>query len=289
MNRLASAQTADGGVPVSGSPAATTKGSSDHGSAVRSVVRRLLRRGVLLGLVGLVLAAGFVVAFRSNGNRVAKERRSGVTVDAEVQEYVVGPPRSAWVRYDFEGLNRYVQVELDLLAPSYVQGQQVKVVVRDPDKVDGTSIVGTEKASRLTSLPAAVLFVLALAVLGLALFEIQAAVRALRHLKSGTWRTWSWRGAVDGPGRGRVNAAGYVTSPDRKEAHLLVNAHGCWREGLDLLEGKAVVHVFGNPGGHVLVRHPAALRPVILRPPKNQRKHREAMARIESRVDPIVV
>jgi hypothetical protein len=256
---------------------------SDHGPAVRSVVRRLLRRGVILGAFGLVLAIGFVIAYRTNDSKVAREARSGQQIEAEVQEMIQGTPRVVWVRYKAGGLNQRVEIKLDPLAPNFAPGQTVTVVVRDPDKPQLTRIVGTEKSSRVTSLPASLLFVSAISVLGLALYEMQNAIRALRHMKNGQWKSWAWRGAVDGPGRGHVNAAGYVTSPDRSEAHLLVNARGCWREGLDLLEGKAVVHVLGDPSGHVLVRHPASLRPVILRPPKNQRRQRQAMARIESR------
>jgi hypothetical protein len=256
---------------------------SDHGPAVRSVVRRLLRRGVFLGAFGLALAVGFVIAYRTNDSKVAKEARSGQQIEAVVKEMIPGTPRLVKVTYTAGGQNQVASIPLDLLAPAFAPGQKVTVVVRDPDKAQLTRIVGTEKSSRVTSLPASLLFVSALSVLGLAIYEIQNAIRALRHMKKGQWKSWAWRGAVDGPGRGHVNAAGYVTSPDRSEAHLLVNARGCWREGLDLLEGKAVVHVLGDPSGHVLVRHPASLRPVILRPPKNQRRQRQAMARIESR------
>jgi hypothetical protein len=237
----------------------------------------------MLGAFGLALAVGFVIAYRTNDRKVAKEARSGQQVEAEVKEMIPGTPRVVKVTYVAGGQSQVVQIPLDPLAPAFAPGQKVTVVVRDADKPTLTRIVGTEKSSRVTSLPASLLFVSSLSVLGLAIYEMQNAIRALRHMKKGQWKSWAWRGAVDGPGRGHVNAAGYVTSPDRSEAHLLVNARGCWREGLDLLEGKAVVHVLGDPNGHVLVRHPASLRPVILRPPKNRRRQRQAMERIDSR------
>jgi hypothetical protein len=269
--------------PVARASTSTSTIGSDHGPAVRSVVRRLLRRGIMLGAFGLALAVGFVVAYRTNDRKVAKEARSGQQVEAEVIEVFPGTPRRVKITYTAGGQNLIVTIPLDPLAPPFAPGQKVAVVVRDADKPTLTRIIGTEKSSRVTSLPASLLFVSAISVLGLAVYEMQNALRALRHMKRGQWKSWAWRGAVDGPGRGHVNAAGYVTSPDRSEAHLLVNARGCWREGLDLLEGKAVVHVLGDPHGHVLVRHPASLRPVILRPPKNQRRERQAMERIESR------
>jgi hypothetical protein len=262
--------------------------SADHGRAVQSVVRRLLRRGVLIGLLGLAMAVGFVVAYRSNNRSVSAKAKIGVELDAEVLKYVASDPAQVTVRYRFkddEAGSATVTISLPALSRSYTAGESIRVVARDKNDETKTTIASTEKTSTVTSVPAAVLFVSALSLLAMGVFEVQSALRALQHLKRGSWKTWTWRGAVDGPGRGHVNAAGYVTSPDRSEAHLLVNARGCWREGIDLLEGKAVIHVNGNPNGHVLVRHPAALRPVILRPPKGHRQQREAMHRIESRVD----
>jgi hypothetical protein len=259
--------------------------SADHGRAVQSVVRRLLRRGVGIGLLGLALAVGFVVAYRSNNQSVSARAKVGVELDAEVLKYVAGDPAEVTVRYQDDAGSHTLTIQLAPFSRSYAVGEPIKVVARDKNDETKTTIAATERTSTFTSVPAAVLFVSALALLAMGVFEVQSALRALQHLKDGNWKTWTWRGAVDGPGRGHVNAAGYVTSPDRSEAHLLVNARGCWREGIDLLEGKAVIHVNGNPNGHVLVRHPAALRPVILRPPKNHRQQREAMHRIESRVE----
>jgi hypothetical protein len=259
---------------------------------VQSVVRRLLRRGIFIGLFGLALAVAFGVAYRSNYNSVSAKAKVGVELDAEVLRYVPGDPAKVTVRYYFKDdpASHTLTLSLGPLSRSYVAGESIKVVARDKNSETKTTIAATEKSSTVTSVPAAVLFVSALSLLAMGVFEVQSALRALQHLKTGSsWKTWTWRGAVDGPGRGHVNAAGYVTSPDRSEAHLLVNARGCWREGIDLLEGKAVIHVNGNPNGHVLVRHPAALRPVILRPPKTHRQQREAMHRIESRVEHVAV
>lgn len=271
------APTASSVAPAGSAQSSADPAGAEQARAVRSVVRRLLRRGLLIGILGVVAAVAFVLVFRAHDSRAEREARLGEVVDAEVQEYRPGPPKEVKVQYTIVEELILTSVELDPLAPMYEEGQIIKVVVRDLETPESATVVGEQKTSRLTSLPASLLFVGSVVLIGYAAFEVQTAVRVLRHLRRGVWQTWAWRGVVDGPGRGHVNVVGYLTSTDRATAHLMANARGCWREGLDLLDGRTVVHVHGTPAGHVVVRHPASLKPVILRSPKNERSRRKAI------------
>jgi hypothetical protein len=250
-------------------------------SSVAASVHRLLRRGLVFALFGLLLGLGFVVAFVANDSRLSADEASGTDVEAEVLEFLVGPPRVVKVAYTVpvNGQDQYTinNIFLDSFTATYVPGDLVTVNLQ-PGNDRKIAIIGVEKASRFTSLPAAIMAVASLITLLYAGFEIQNAVRIRRLLSSGTWTTWAWRGVLDGPGRGRVRTAGYLSSPDLASSHLLVNQRLCWRESLDVMNGKAVVLALGDPSTAMVVRHPAAIHPAILRPAKTERERLRAEA-----------
>jgi hypothetical protein len=253
--------------------------SADPSSSVAATLHRLRQRGLTFILFGVLLVVGFVVAFIANDSRLADEQASGTATDAEVIEFTLGPPRVVKVRYSVvvngKPSSEVNNVELDSFTEVYVPGETVTVNVH-PGNARKATIIGVDEPSRFTSLPAAVLAVSAIIMLLYAVFEVQNAVRVQRLLRSGTWSTWTWRGVIDGPGRGRVQVAGYLSSPDMTTSHLLVNQRLCWRESFDLMNGKAVVLVLGDPSTALVVRHPAALRPAMLRPPKSEKERDRA-------------
>jgi hypothetical protein len=126
-------------------------------------------------------------------------------------------------------------------------------------------------------MPVAGLVVSSLLVMGMGLFDMQAAWRCRKHLLDKSWRSLRWRGVVYGPGRGRVRAAGFLADPDLDRQYLMVNSLGCWRQGVDLLAEPTELSVAGNPAGIVVVRHPATLRVVLLRPPRGERQRQRAL------------
>ena len=143
------------------------------------------------------------------------------------------------------------------------------------------------KTPRVVSFPVAALFTASLMVVGIGALDWQAARRIRRALVDQQWRPWKWEGVVHGPGRGRVRVAGILTSPVHVEQYLLVNALGCWREGLDALSEPGDVSVAGDPRQLIVVRHHNTLRPVLLRPP-NSNKAQAAAFEMLGLGDPVL-
>jgi hypothetical protein len=248
---------------------------------VDEALRKWVRRGVVVFTVGVMLFGGFVLAARYFNETKNAVNRNGQEADGFVTEK--SPPETKpgerWVivEYTQDKFRSTVKVLLPERATvTYEVGQKIKLSV-DRDSKVRTIIVGATPQERVTSMPVAGLLVSSFLVMGMGLFDLQAAYRCRKYLKDQTWRSLRWRGVVYGPGRGRVRAAGWLTDSDADRHYLMVNALGCWRQGVDLLSEPTEVSVAGNPVGIVVVRHPATLRVVLLRPPRGERQRAKAL------------
>lgn len=262
--------TAAGRSPLS--PTATL----EAGRLVDEALVRWFRRAAVIFILGVVLFAGFIVAaiiFKDTKNTV---NRNGQEVVATIKDVVGTPPKSVTVEYAKDGSTTDQSIELKADAKPHKIGDLVKLSV-DRDSRARTIIIGDTKQDRVTSMPVAGLLVSSLLVMGMGLFDMQAARRCRKHLLDKSWRSLRWRGVVYGPGRGRVRAAGFLADPDVDRQYLMVNSLGCWRQGVDLLAEPTELSVAGNPAGIVVVRHPATLRVVLLRPPRGERQRQRAL------------
>jgi hypothetical protein len=248
---------------------------------VDEALRKWVRRGAVVLAVGVALFGGFVLAARYFNETKNAVNRNGQEAKGRVTEKspLDSKPGERWVIVEYPQDKGMTTVKVFLperATVAYEVGQKVKLSV-DRDSKVRTIIVGATPQERVTSMPVAGLLVSSFLVMGMGLFDLQAAARCRKYLKGQTWRSLRWRGVVYGPGRGRVRAAGWLTDPDADRHYLMVNALGCWRQGIDLLSEPTEVSVAGNPVGIVVVRHPATLRVVLLRPPRGERQRAKAL------------
>lgn len=251
--------------------------TSEAARLVEEALKKWIRRSFLVCAAGLLLFVGFIIAavyFNASKNAV---NRNGQEVTGEVKEIIdKSGQRIIKVAYSRDKVQTSEFVIMPPNSKSYVVGQPVSLSV-DRDIKGRTIIIGANKAERVTSMPVAGLLVSSLLVMGIGIFDLQAAWRCRKHLQGNSWRALQWRGVVYGPGRGRVRAAGWLADDQADRQYLMVNAIGCWRQGIDLLAEPTQVSVAGNPVGIVVVRHPATLRVVLLRPPRGERQRARAL------------
>ena len=246
---------------------------------VTETLRRWYRRAVMICLLGLLLFGAFIVAANFLSSTQATVNRRGIEVPGVVKE--VDPTgRQVTVQYQRDGTTTQLYFkDLPVTPTTLVKGQTVRLSVnRDSDRQ--TLIIGTKRSQQSTSIPVAALLVASVLVFGMGLFELQATIRCRKYIGNHPWRTMRWRGLVYGPGRGRVRAAGWLEDVQSERQHLMVNARGCWRKGVDLLAETTDLSVAGNPVGIVTVRHMASLHVVLLRPPRGDRERQRALSLI---------
>lgn len=244
---------------------------------VADTLRKWLRRAQVVLAVGLALFVAFVLAAIFFNDTKSVVNRNGQEVSGRVLQVIPGNPRLAKVQFTRGATTTTGLISLRDYIGSFEPGQEVQLSV-DRDNPERSLIIGATKRERVTSMPVAGLLVSSLLVTCIGLFDLQAAARCRRHLKGNSWRTLRWSGEVYGPGRGRVRAAGWLTDSEAERQYLMVNATGCWRQGVDLLSEPCELAVAGNPAGIVVVRHPATLRVVLLRPPRGERQRQRALS-----------
>jgi hypothetical protein len=245
---------------------------------VNETLRKWLRRAQVVLGVGIALFIGFVVAAIVFSDTRSVVNRNGQEVAGKVVEILPGVPPVAKVTYRRDGTATAFITLKDTPPGFTLVPEQVVRLSIDRDNPERTLIIGATKRERVTSMPVAGLLVSSVLVMGMGLFDLQAAARCRRHLKDETWRNLRWRGVVYGPGRGRVRAAGWLSDQEAERHYLMVNSLGCWRQGVDLLAEPGELAVAGNPAGIVVVRHPATLRVVLLRPPRGERQRQRALS-----------
>ena len=256
---------------------------------VDEALRKWVRRGAIVLGTGVALFCGFIVAARYFNETKNTVNRNGQEADGRVIEKspADAKPGQRWVIVEYTHDKKVATVIVSLpdkTTESFDVGQPVRLSVDRVSKVR-TIIVGATPRERVTSMPVAGLLVSSFLVMGMGLFDLQAAARCRKYLKGQTWLTLRWRGVVHGPGRGRVRAAGWLTDPLVDRRYLMVNALGCWRQGVDLLAEPTDVSVAGNPVGIVVVRHPATLRVILLRPPRGERQRAKALTLLAAGTD----
>lgn len=264
--------------PVASRPPFSSVEFHEHAAQlVAETLRKWLRRAQLVLGVGLGLFVAFVLAASFFNDTKSVVNRNGQEISGKVMEVIPGNPRLAKVQFKRDGSTTTGLISLRDYGGTFQAGQEVQLSV-DRDNPERSLIIGATKRERVTSMPVAGLFVSSLLVTGIGLFDLQAAARCRRHLKGNSWRSLRWRGEVYGPGRGRVRAAGWLYDVEAERQYLMVNATGCWRQGVDLLSEPCELAVAGNPAGVVVVRHPATLRVVLLRPPRGERQRQRALS-----------
>jgi hypothetical protein len=253
--------------------------ASQTAALVAGTLRRWYRRAIVVVGVGVLLFLGFIIAAIYLNDTRSAVNRNGQEMSGTVKAITPPPGRVATVEFRRDDLNYTVPIDLPDRAPVYAVDQVVRISV-DRENPERSVIMGATKTERVTSMPVAGLFVSSLLVMGMGLFDLQAAARCRKYIAGQTWKDLRWRGVVYGPGRGRVRAAGWLSDPDNDRKYLMVNARGCWRQGVDLLAEPTDLSVAGNPVGVVAVRHPATLRVVLLRPPRGERQRERALSLI---------
>jgi hypothetical protein len=253
--------------------------ASQTAALVNETLRRWYRRAIVVFGIGVLLFAGFIIAAIFLSDTRNAVNLNGQELSGTVRAITPAPGRVATVEFRRDDLFYTVPIDLPDHAPGYLVDQVVRLSV-DRENPERSVIIGATRTQRVTSMPVAGLFVSSLLVMGMGLFDLQAAVRCRKHIAGQSWKELRWRGVVYGPGRGRVRCAGWLADSESDRKYLMVNARGCWRQGIDLLVEPTDISVAGNPVGVVAVRHPATLRVVILRPPRGERQRERALSLI---------